>query len=151
MNTQPGGLGPRPVRAGITAQLRIPGTTQTIALHVTLTYRKSDPHAVRAGFHTGQDQPVEWVFARDLLQKGTEKPAGDGDVRIFPGENGLLGLQISSPYGQARFDLPSGPVAGFLRQTYQLVPAGEEQDVTGKEIDGLFRPGGVLYENGRHA
>ncbi len=41
-----------------------------------LRYDTADPYAVHATFHTGAEETVEWVFARDLLAEGTSPPHG---------------------------------------------------------------------------
>ena len=45
-----------------------------------LRYDTADPYAVHATFHTGAEETVEWVFARDLLAEGLHRPTGTGDV-----------------------------------------------------------------------
>ena len=49
-----------------------------------LRYDTADPYAVHATFHTGAEETVEWVFARDLLAEGLHRPTGTGDVRVWP-------------------------------------------------------------------
>ena len=47
-----------------------------VPLTASLHYRAEDPYAIRMAFHVGMDEPVEWIFARDLLAGGmTEPPA----------------------------------------------------------------------------
>src|SRR5205085_8373044 len=80
-----------------------------IPLTATLSYHGDDPYAIRMAFHVGADAPVVWTFARDLLAEGTEHPAGDGDVRFWPGtgrNRGTLNISLYSPHGQARFEAP---------------------------------------------
>jgi hypothetical protein len=107
-------------------------------------YSGSDPYAVRMAFHVGTDEPVEWIFARDLLAAGIESRQGEGDVHVWPspgscsqssdldltgaaqsGEK-VLNIELSSPFGQAHFEAPAQAMAAFLRRTYQIVPAGQE-------------------------
>jgi len=53
--------------------LRLVVPQQTIVpLVASLYYSGSDPYAVRMAFHVGTDEPVEWIFARDLLAAGIE-------------------------------------------------------------------------------
>jgi hypothetical protein len=92
------------------------------------SYRSSDPYGVHVTFHTEQD-PVSWVFARELLSEGTVRPSGIGDVRLWPGggeQADLLFLEVFSPYGQALFTVPLDVVTPWLARTYHLVPAGFE-------------------------
>jgi len=38
----------------------------------------------------------------------------------------VLAIELTSPYGQARFETPAGEVTDFLRRAYQIVPDGQE-------------------------
>jgi hypothetical protein len=107
-------------------------------------YSGSDPYAVRMAFHVGTDEPVEWIFARDLLAAGIESRQGEGDVHVWPSSGSgslsadlglpgsaepgekVLNIELSSPFGQAHFEAPAQAMAAFLRRTYQIVPAGQE-------------------------
>jgi len=113
-------------------------------------YSGSDPYAVRMAFHVGTDEPVEWIFARDLLAAGIDSRQGEGDVQVWPspmscaetddldmigapapqgaqGSGGeVLNIELSSPFGQAHFEAPAQAMSAFLARTYQIVPAGKE-------------------------
>jgi hypothetical protein len=110
-------------------------------------YSGNDPYAVRMAFHVGTDEPVEWIFARDLLAAGIESRQGEGDVQVWPsalscaetgdlsvmgsaqthGAGGkVLNIELSSPFGQAHFEAPAEAMSAFLQRTYQIVPAGKE-------------------------
>src|SRR6202142_4698561 len=65
--------------------LRLVVPQQTIVpLVASMYYSGSDPYAVRMAFHVGTDEPVEWIFARDLLAAGIESRQGEGDVQVWP-------------------------------------------------------------------
>ena len=128
--------------------LRLIVPQQTIVpLVASMYYSGSDPYAVRMAFHVGTDEPVEWIFARDLLAAGIESRQGNGDVQVWPSpvsvaETGdldpidaaeltetrgkVLNIELSSPFGQAHFEAPAEAMSAFLRRTYQIVPAGQE-------------------------
>ena len=125
--------------------LRLVVPQQTIVpLVASMYYSGSDPYAVRMAFHVGTDEPVEWIFARDLLAAGIESRQGEGDVQVWPSpmscaETGGLGvtgpaepggkvlnIELSSPFGQAHFEAPAEAMAAFLERTYQIVPTGQE-------------------------
>jgi hypothetical protein len=108
-----------------------------VPLTASLFYRGDDPYAIRMAFHVGTDDPVEWIFARDLLAAGMHEPAGDGDVRVWPGSGEdqlLLNISLSSPFGQAHFEAPLPAMSQFLLRTFELIPVGREGDFT--DIDG---------------
>jgi Streptomyces sporulation and cell division protein, SsgA len=125
--------------------LRLVVPQQTIVpLVASMYYSGSDPYAVRMAFHVGTDEPVEWIFARDLLAAGIESRQGEGDVQVWPspascaerddpGAAGhpqmggkVLNIELSSPFGQAHFEAPAQAMSAFLQRTYQIVPAGRE-------------------------
>jgi hypothetical protein len=125
--------------------LRLVVPQQTIVpLVASMFYSGGDPYAVRMAFHVGTDEPVEWIFARDLLAAGIESRQGEGDVHVWPSaglradsssldrsesrETGekVLNIELSSPFGQAHFEAPAQAMSAFLRRTYQIVPAGQE-------------------------
>src|ERR1700758_1043670 len=100
--------------------LRLVVPQQTIVpLVASLFYSREDPYAIRIAFHVGLDEPVEWIFARDLLAKGIKERQGLGDVTVWPsaatpdphcedpepGRN-ILNIELSSPFGQAHFEAP---------------------------------------------
>jgi hypothetical protein len=103
----------------------------SVPLVASLFYSAEDPYAIRMAFHVGTDEPVEWIFARDLLAVGLEGPAGEGDVQVWPGdEQGreLLNIALSSPFGEAHFEAPRSSLAAFLSRTYEVIAPGDETD-----------------------
>ena len=114
-----------------------------VPLVASLFYCGEDPYAVRMAFHVGADEPVEWIFARDLLGAGLTEAAGEGDVRAWPSpgeDEDVLNIVLSSPFGQAHFEAPMAAMAEFLQLTYDAIPAGHEGDfidING-ELDGLL-------------
>ena len=108
-----------------------------VPLAASLNYRRDDPYAIRMAFHVGTDDPVEWIFARDLLAVGLDRAAGDGDVQVWPAaaaHRDVVNISLSSPFGQAHFEAPATALTGFLLRTYEVVPAGREAEYA--DIDG---------------
>src|SRR4051812_10480895 len=130
------------VSAELGLRLVVPDRT-TVPLLAGLSYTADDPYAIRIAFHVGNEEPVEWIFARELLTVGIVRRVGDGDVRVWPsttdGER-KLSIELSSPFGKALFEAPLSPVADFLHGTYELVPAGRESDFIdiAAELDNLL-------------
>src|ERR1700760_4571413 len=108
-----------PVSAELGLSLVVPDHG-IVPLVASLYYGIDDPYAIRMAFHVGTAEPVEWIFARDLLAAGLDGPAGDGDVRVWPSDNGgdgVLNISLSSPFGQAHFEAPLIATAHFLART----------------------------------
>src|SRR3954451_18969765 len=92
--------------AEVGLRLLVPDRT-IIPLLATLDYSADDPYAIRVAFHVGNDEPVEWIFARELLTVGIVRNIGHGDVRVWPTESSgerILNLSLSSPFGRAHFE-----------------------------------------------
>ncbi len=114
--------------------LRLVVPQQTIVpLVASLYYSSEDPYAIRIAFHVGLDDPVEWIFARDLLAAGVQAREGLGDVTVWPSDDTgggapgqVLNIELSSPFGRAHFEAPHGEVADFPERTFAVVPAGTE-------------------------
>jgi hypothetical protein len=133
-------------RSEVSARLSLAlvGPEQTLVpLTASLSYCCADPYAVRVAFKVCTDEPVEWIFARDLLTAALDSREGIGDVQAWPSAascdpaagkaqegvaagHSILNIAISSPFGQAQFELSAGAMAEFLRRTYEVVPAGQE-------------------------
>jgi hypothetical protein len=118
------------VSAELGFRLVVPQQT-IVPLVASLYYSSDDPYAIRIAFHVGLDEPVEWIFARDLLAAGVHAREGQGDVTVWPSESAsgvgqVLNIELSSPFGQAHFEAAVDEIADFLARTYQAVPAGSE-------------------------
>jgi hypothetical protein len=102
-----------------------------VPLVASLSYSADDPYAIRMAFHVGTEEPVEWIFARELLTAGLAGPAGEGDVQVWPsadrGEE-VLNLALSSPFGEAHFEAPRSETAEFLERTFGMISAGRESE-----------------------
>lgn len=111
----------------------------SVPVPARLSYRADDPYAVHITFHLGQDSPVTWVFARELLVEGVFRACGQGDVRVWPtrvGGRNVICLALSSPAGDALLEAPAGTVAAWLERTLRRVPPGRED--AGLDVDGAL-------------
>ena len=130
------------VSAELGLRLVVPDRT-TVPLLAGLEYAADDPYAIRMAFYVGDDEPVEWIFARELLTVGIVRKVGDGDVEVWPGaDDSTLHIALSSPFGDALFEVPLPAQADFLHRTYQAVPAGEESEFIDidAELENLLWP-----------
>jgi len=107
--------------------MRLIADSADIPVDAQLTYRSSDPYAVRIVFSVASSQPVEWVFSRELLIGGIRIPAGTGDVQIFPTHDGIV-LELNSPAGRARLLADADALADFADDMLEIVPLGTELD-----------------------
>ena len=115
-----------------------------VPLVADLHYASTDPYAVRLAFHVGTDEPVEWVFSRELLSEGLKARVGAGDVRTWPSSGvtprpeaealpggditaspDVFNIEIWSTE-RAHLQAPALAIARFLQRTNELVPPGEE-------------------------
>src|SRR5260370_41721198 len=108
-----------------------------VPLVASLYYCADDPYAIKMAFHVGTDEPVEWIFARELLAAGLTSPSGEGDVQAWPEDcdgADILNIALSSPFGEARFEAPLAATAEFLQSTYEIIAPGAESDFI--DVDG---------------
>lgn len=112
-----------------------------LPVRASLRYDPTDPYAVHVRFHPDGigTEPVSWTFARDLLVAGIDEAAGIGDVRVWPwatprGE--VVALALSSPDGNALFEVQRGVLVRFLRRTFAVVARGQESEFL--DIDGAL-------------
>src|ERR1700744_3687272 len=137
--------------------LRLVAAEQAVVpLVASLHYSGSDPYAIRMAVHVGSEDPVEWIFARDLLADGLMAPEGDGDVQIWPsspsngtdeaaeGPLSVLNIKLSSPFGEAHFEAPAEAIGNFLDRTYRIVKMGKESEAI--DIDAELN--GLLWQAG---
>jgi hypothetical protein len=133
-------MNPTTASAELAFRLIVPQQT-IVPLVASLYYSSEDPYAIRVAFHVGLDEPVEWIFARELLSNGLKGRDGLGDVRVWPaqGQGGSAGqvlhIELSSPFGEAHFEAPTRDISDFLRRTYRIVPAGEESGFVDVEAE----------------
>jgi Streptomyces sporulation and cell division protein, SsgA len=114
----------------VMVQLVAPGDG-SVSLPVVLHYDTADPYAVHATFRTGQGDGVSWVFARELLTVGVQRPAGDGDVRVWPSWSGgqeIVFIGLTSPDGEALLQAPTRELIDFLGRSYGLCAEGQEHN-----------------------
>ena len=128
--------------------LQLVGPASWTEVPALLLYDVGDPFAVRIAFGDTDDDPdgaITWLLSRELLQAGLERPAGDGDVRLWPAHaaTDVLFLHLRAPSGEALFELSRATVAAFLRQTEALVPSGTESALLDLDDELL-----VLLSNG---
>jgi len=135
--------------------LQLVGPTSWTEVPAQLLYDVADPYAVRIAFGevaeddtaADPDGAITWLLSRELLQAGLERPAGDGDVRLWPAKAAadVLYLHLRAPSGEALFEVSRASVAAFLRQTEALVPWGEESARLGldDELTALLSGGGA--------
>ena len=95
----------------------------------TLRYSSADPLAVHVDFPPeasldGTD--VSWAFSRALLEEGLGRPAGVGDVRLWPCGGSRTVLELHSPSGVALLQFGTPVLRRFLLRTHAVVAAGQE-------------------------
>jgi hypothetical protein len=96
-----------------------------LPVRARLRYTTQDPYAVAMSFAIDECTPVEWVFARDLLIAGIARPAGVGDVHVFPAGDRIV-VDLASPEGTARLVAEPAPLTRFVAKMVSAVPVGTE-------------------------
>ncbi|MFJ9843460.1 SsgA family sporulation/cell division regulator [Kitasatospora sp. NPDC101155] len=109
------------------------GEHESLDVPVRLGYRSDDPLAVALEFLGPAAEAGVRQFSRDLLWEGLQRPAGHGDVRIWPPctchGRAALRVMLRNRDEVVLIDLPSRQVRRWLRrETFALVPPGAEAD-----------------------
>lgn len=108
--------------------LTVSATTGDARLEAELRYDLGDPLAVSLAIGTQCDEPVVWVFARDLLAAGIAGPSGEGDITIEPiaeAEEQEIRITLATDC-LATLIAPRDRVVEFLVETFTRVPSGAE-------------------------
>ncbi|HEX3897643.1 MAG TPA: SsgA family sporulation/cell division regulator [Mycobacteriales bacterium] len=111
--------------------LVVSASTGDARLEAELRYDPSDPLAVVLAIGTQCDEPVVWVFARDLLASGIAGSIGEGDITIEPADRDIR-ITLATDC-LATMLAPRNRVVEFLVETFTRVPSGAEFD--GIDID----------------
>ena len=107
-------------------------TGKRTPVNVTFSYDSDDSAAVKLHFHTQDPDPIEWIFARNILLLGLdEKTDESADVVAWPTGDALgnvmhFNLKLTSPFGQAEFLFYIQPITDFVNAVYALIPMGDE-------------------------
>jgi len=100
-----------------------------VKISTRLAYDPADPYAVTVTFFTPA-APITWVFGRELLDVGTNQPAGEGDIVLWPSldpdRRAVVILEFGEPEGAALMQVRTQDIHGFLRRTFSEVPRGQE-------------------------
>ena len=110
----------------LTTEMLLVGDDSVQPVHADLCYRWVDPFAVQLRLSLGRFQAVSWTFSRDLLIAGISHPSGIGDVRIYPGGDGLLIELRSTAAVRALLLADRLKIERFLDHTVFNVPIGSE-------------------------
>lgn len=111
--------------------LVVSASTGDARLDAELRYNPNDPLAVSLAIGTQCDEPVVWVFARDLLASGIYASVGEGDISIEPADREIR-ITLATDC-LATMLAPRDRVVEFLVETFTRVPSGCEFD--GIDVD----------------
>jgi Streptomyces sporulation and cell division protein, SsgA len=121
------------VQGEITAHVVVDDAGMSGHGHLTILgmlWHAGDPLAVVLTLSAQPDHPSlprgEWAVLRDFLRYGVEEPTGDGAVRIRPGDEGRVILELDSGTRRYTVNVPADVVCDFLDETETVVPAGGE-------------------------
>ncbi|MDQ1682745.1 MAG: hypothetical protein QOH99_1286 [Frankiaceae bacterium] len=115
------------LRVDIVADTDAPTHSST---KLRLQWQRLDPLAVSLTVLREPAHPAfvqgEWVMLRDFLRYGIEAATGDGDVRLRPGTDENVVIDLSGRPGRCSLSVPCSVVREFLDATERVVPAGAE-------------------------
>ena len=85
----------------------------TVPLVAGLYYSADDPYAIRMAFHVGTDEPVVWIFARELLATGLAFIVALQVFVIVGGDQCDLGIAEKAPARLLRDQIAGETVGGL--------------------------------------
>lgn len=107
-------------------------------------YDGTDPLAVRMCAPGGYDgSEIVWIFDRAILSdalsdaEDADPLAGSGDVMASADATDFV-LYLSSPEGRAALIFEREPIAEFLADTYEIIPAQSEGDQLSDDLDAFL-------------
>ncbi|MFD5871116.1 SsgA family sporulation/cell division regulator [Streptomyces sp. NPDC060322] len=111
-----------------TRALLFPQDYGRLTFPATALYDSSDPYAVQIRFPTldPRHPATSWTFARELLAKGLDTCAGEGDVHLCPHDAWWTRLRLRGRTGTALLLLERTPLQRFVDDIYHWVPQGQE-------------------------
>jgi hypothetical protein len=65
---------------------------------------------------------------RDFLRYGVEVPTGDGAVRVRPGDDGQIVMELLGEAKPYMLHVPAAVICKFLDATEAIVPTGAEAE-----------------------
>jgi hypothetical protein len=80
---------------------------------------ETDPRLVRLGL----PGPHEWIFSRDLLERGLRTPATKDGVSIWPCGRVQAVMELHTDGGVSVIQLEAKTLSRFLRRTYVATAA----------------------------
>ena len=117
------------VTAELSARVLWPGSG-SVAARIHLQYRSTDPFAVQMTIRVRGNEPSTWTFGRELLDDGLRRASGVGDITVEPCPQAptvLLHVTLRDDVSEAALELRRAPIAEFVSETYDAVPAGHER------------------------
>jgi len=116
---------PRKLTWDLTVELLTADTR--VEVPTTVSYTSRDPYALSLAFHLMEPRPVVWRLDRETVLTGSHTPAGSGDVRVEPAEDGKVLLRLGPAGHCASVLCDRDRLTGLVHDSYVLVPPGTEE------------------------
>jgi hypothetical protein len=119
----------QPVTVPLTLSVSV--VTGDADVQAEFRYDPDDPLAVSLVIGVECDEPVVWVFGRDLLADGVTRPTGEGDITIEPATDAEHREEVRITLATdclATMVAPRDRVIEFLVASFSAVPSGCEMD-----------------------
>ncbi len=130
---------PRHTELGLEGHLVL-DKNRSLSVPLRFSYGVTNPFAVTLELLGDAGSLATWRFSRDLLSEGLRKPAGLGDVHIWPPCHchGRKHVRIMLKGGRESvlIDVPVKPLRGWVRTgCFALVPAGTEEALIDWDVE----------------
>ncbi|WP_395297075.1 SsgA family sporulation/cell division regulator [Kitasatospora hibisci] len=109
----------------------------SVLVRARLRYHQAEPYAVYLDSHVDREEPITWMFARELLAAGLVRRAGVGDVSVHPGVGGEAGtvfIALGGDESTVVLRARAAEVRTFLGHTECVVPYGREREFVDLDV-----------------
>lgn len=105
------------------------GPDDTVPVAGRFSYRSDRPYEVEVTFISRGRTVATWLFARELLLGGRHAETGEGDVRVWPSDEGgqrRVHIELLTDDSVCELSVRASELSAWLAQTVAIVPPGQE-------------------------
>ncbi|AJE84797.1 MULTISPECIES: SsgA family sporulation/cell division regulator [Streptomyces] len=110
---------PQAIKKNLRARIVTDSAEDPRSIPVTLRYEPdAAPGDIRLSFRGSGEHVEDWVFARDLLERGMRGPVDSGDFRVWPCGRVQAMVERHNGHTVAMVQFDIAALVRFLRLTY---------------------------------
>lgn len=120
------------LNASMSGKILNPESDVDHPVNVLASWNEEDPMTIGLSFlPEGYAESIDWVFGRALYLDAIASPdewVGEGDVTLRAVVTGQLWIQLASPEGAARIQIPSQRLSSMIEESCKIIaPASDAE------------------------